>query len=81
MPDENRRVGGNRLRETVWGVVPAWTQIASPQDDVGKRLGMQNRSDLRSPSRLEPFSMSHFSSDLMHFRGYTGRAWPEKAPR
>jgi hypothetical protein len=80
-PDENRKVGDNRLREPAWGVLPAWTQIASPQDDAGKRWGMQSRSDLRSPSRLEPFSMSHFSSGSMHFQEHTGRAWPEKARR
>ena len=72
-PDENRKVRGNLLLEPAWGVLPAWTQIALPQDDAGKRLGTHSRSDLRSPSRLERFSMSHFSSDSMHFRGRIDR--------
>jgi hypothetical protein len=77
--NENRKVGGNRLRELVYAVLLARTRIAWLWDDAGKQLGMQNRSDLRSPSRLEPFSMFHFSSDSRRFREYTGRAWHEKA--
>ena len=80
-PDENRKVGGSHLREPAWGALPAWTLIASPRDDADKRLEIQSRSGLYSPSRLEPFSMSHFSADLRHFQGYTGRAWPVKARR
>ena len=81
MPYDNRKVQGNHLREPVWEVLPAWKQIAWLLDDGGKRLGMQTLSDLHSPSHLEPFSMFHFSSDSMHFQGYTGRVLPEKAQR
>jgi hypothetical protein len=81
MPYENRKVEGNHLREPVWRVLPAWKQIAWLPDDAGKRLGMQSPSDLHSPSHLEPFSMSHFSSDSMNFQEYTGRVLPEKVRR
>ena len=79
--DENRKVEGNHLRGPGWESLPVWKQIAWLPDDAGKRLGMQSLSDLRFPSYLEPFSMSHFSSDLRSFRGYTGHAWREKARR